>query len=229
VNELLRVALWSAVTIALYCMANTLHRRWPRPWLMPVLTAPVFLAVVLLSLQISYQQYIAGTHWLVLMLGPAMVAFAVPVYEQRALIRAHWPVLLAGILAGSVTALLSSWALASLVGLDDVLMRTLLPRSVSSVFAMDIAGRVGGIPELAAVFVVLSGLLGAIIGEVLLMRIRLRSALTHGALFGMGAHAIGTAHVFRRNRTEGAIAGLVMVLAGVLNVLLAPLVAWVLS
>lgn len=227
-SEPVQILLWSLLTIALYCMATNLHRRWPRPWLMPVLTAPVLLGLVLLSLNVGYEEYIRGTHWLVLMLGPAMVAFAVPVYEQRALVREHWPVLLVGILAGTITALLSSWTLAQLVGVDDVLMRTLLPRSISSVFAMEFAERVGGVPELAAVFVVLSGLLGAIIGEVLLWRLRLRSALARGALFGLGAHAIGTAHAFSKDRTQGAIAGLVMVLAGVLNVLLAPLVVMVL-
>ncbi len=132
-------------------------------------------------------------------------------------------------LAGTVTALLAGWALASMVGLDDTLMRTLVPRSITSVFAMEVAGTVGGVPELAAVFVVITGLLGAIIGEWLLARIHVRSTLARGAAFGVGAHAIGTAHAHQANPAEGALAGLVMVLTGILNVLLAPLIALVLG
>ncbi len=115
IDLLLQVLLWSVVTIALYGAAIQLHRRWPRRWLMPVLVAPVLLGSVLLTLHVSYRDYIRGTNWLVLMLGPTMVAFAVPIYEQRALVREHWPVLLLGMIAGTTTALLSSWALASLL------------------------------------------------------------------------------------------------------------------
>jgi predicted murein hydrolase (TIGR00659 family) len=216
---------WSAATVGLYLAAKRLYRRWPRWWLMPLAVTPALLIIAVLVLHGSYRDYIRGTHWLVALLGPATVAFAVPIYEQRALIRRHWPVLAIGVLAGSATAMGSSWALATVLGLDGTLRLSLLPRSMSTPFAMEVAGHIGGVPELTAVFVVLTGLLGAVLGEVALARFPIRSTLVRGALLGMGAHGAGTAKAHEMGREEGSIAGLVMVLVGLFNVLMAPLLA----
>ncbi len=177
---------------------------------------------------IRYDEYFAGTRWLVWMLGPATVAFAVPIYEQRALIRAHWPVLLVAMIAGSVTAIATSWWLATLVGLEGSLRLTLLPRSISTPFAMEVARGIGGVPGLTAVFVVATGLLGAVLGDALIAATRTRSPLARGAVFGIGAHAIGTARALQIGQREGAIAGLTMVLTGLLNLISAPLLAMLL-
>lgn len=216
---------WSILTIVFYLVAKRLYRRWPRWWLMPLAVTPALLIVVVLSLHESYRDYIRGTGWLVTLLGPATVAFAVPIYEQRAMIRRHWPVLAAGMLIGTATAMLSSWGLATLLGLDGSLRLSLLPRSISTPFAMTVSGDIGGIPDLTAVFVVLTGVLGAVLGEFLLAWLPIRSSLARGALFGLGAHGAGTAKAHEIGREEGSVAGLVMVLVGLLNVLAAPLLA----
>ena len=225
IEPLFQALLWSVLTIAFYWVAKRVYTRWPRWWLMPLLVTPVLVAAAVLSLHATYHDYIRGTKWLVLLLGPATVAFAIPIYEQRALIRLHWPVLLVGMIAGSITAIASSWALARLVCLDQALLLSLLPRSISTPFAMEVSGDIGGIPDLTAVFVVITGVAGAVIGDMVLARIPLASALARGALFGIGAHGAGTARAHQIGETEGAVAGLVMVLVGVLNVLAAPLVA----
>jgi predicted murein hydrolase (TIGR00659 family) len=221
----LHALLWSVVTIGFYLLAKRIYRRWPRWWLMPLAVTPVLVATTVLALHASYKDYIGGTRWLVLLLGPATVAFAIPIYEQRALIRRQWPVLLAGMLAGSATAILTSWALARLVGLDRELLLSLLPRSISTPFAMEVSGEIGGVPDLTAVFVVVTGIAGAVIGDLILARVPIASALARGALFGVGAHGAGTARAHQIGETEGAVAGLVMVLVGLLNVLAAPLIA----
>lgn len=216
---------WSVVTIGFYWLAKRVYRKWPRWWLMPLAVTPVLVATVVLSLHASYHDYIRGTKWLVLLLGPATVAFAIPIYEQRALIRRHWPVLLIGMIVGSLTSIASSWALAALVGLDHTLLLSLLPRSISTPFAMEVSGDIGGVPDLTAVFVVVTGIAGAIIGDMILARVPLASALARGALFGVGAHGAGTARAQQIGETEGAVAGLVMVLVGLLNVFVALLIA----
>jgi len=223
-EPLVQAAVWSLATILLYLLAKRVHRRWPRWWLMPLAVAPALLMIAALALNVSYRDYIRGTHWLVALLGPATVAFAVPIYEQRALIRRRWPLLLAGMIAGSLTAVATSWALAYLLGIDGELRLSLLPRSISTPFAMEVSGEIGGVPDLTAVFVVLTGLIGAAVGDIVLARLPLRSTLAKGALFGVGAHGAGTARAHQIGREEGAIAGLVMVLVGLMNVALAPLI-----
>lgn len=216
---------WSIATIGFYWAAKRIYRKWPCWWLMPLAVTPALLGVAVLSLHASYQDYIRGTKWLVLLLGPATVAFAIPIYQQRGLIRRQWPVLLVGLVVGSATSMLSSWGLATLVGLDGQLRLSLLPRSISTPFAMEVSDDIGGVPELTAVFVVLTGIVGAVIGDVMLARMPFGSALARGALFGLGAHGAGTARAHQIGEIEGAVAGLVMVLVGLMNVLAAPLLA----
>jgi putative effector of murein hydrolase len=207
-NPIALTIVWSAATIAFYQLGKAIHRHRPYWWTAPLVVTPALLLAIALAFHTSYRDYFSGAHWLVVLLGPATVAFAIPIYEQRAVVRRHWPVLLAGALVGSCAAIASAWALASLMGLSGSLRLSLLPRSVSTPFAM-------------AVF-------GAALGETMLRWLPLRSALARGAMLGMGAHGVGVAKALQIGRDEGSIAGLVMVLVGLLNVLAAPLLAQVL-
>ena len=152
-EPLLQALFWSLLTIGLYVLGKRIYRRRPSWWASPLVVAPLLLIVAALALHVSYREYIRGTHWLLALLAPATVAFAIPIYEQRALIRRHWPLLILGVLVGSVTAMLSSWGLASLLGLDGTLRLSLLPRSVTTPFAVIVSGDIGGAPALTAVFV----------------------------------------------------------------------------
>lgn len=216
---------WAAATIGLYLAARALHLRLPRWWTSPLLLTWGLCLALAASLHASYGDYIRGTHWIMALLGPATMAFAMPIYEQRALIRRHWPVLLAGVGVGSILAVGSGWVLAGLLGLSPDLRLSVLPRSVTTPFALAFSSDIGGIPELTATCVVVTGLFGAAAGEVLLKLLPLSSPFARGALFGMGAHGAGVAKARQVGREEGMVAGLVMVLAGLASVALAPLLA----
>lgn len=219
-------ALWSAVTLAIFAATRAVHRRNPRWWLMPLLTAPLLIGAMLLLLHIPYATYRAGTGWLLWMLGPCITAFAVPIYDQRAMIRRYWRPLAAGMIAGSATSFLSGWVLAGALGIDGPFRLSLLPRSVSTPFAMALSAQIGGMPDITAVFVIATGILGALLGEAAVLRGIPSSRTAQGAMVGVSAHAIGTAQVQPIHPRVGAIAGLSMVLTGLLNMALAPLVLW---
>lgn len=225
---LLLAAFWSAITVALYFLSKAAYRRLPHLLLSPLVFAPALLIALAVATRETYADYSRSTHWLVMLLGPATVAFAVPIYEQRATIRRYWPALALGVAVGSSVAMASAWTLASLLSLDGNLRLSLLPRSVSTPFAMTVSADIGGVPDLTAVFVVITGVLGAALGETLLRVLPLRSALSRGALLGMGAHGAGVAKAQQIGAEEGTIAGLVMVLVGLVNVLAAPLLSLVL-
>ncbi len=196
---------------------------------MPLVLTPVIIAGLVLLLHVSYQDYAHGTKWLVQLIGPTTVAFAIPIYAQRALICQHWRILIIGVIAGSFTAILSSWSLALLVGLDENIRLSLLSRSISTPFALEVSQSIGGIPELTAIFVIITGILGAIIGESILKHLSFHSPLARGALLGAGAHAAGTAQAYKIGHVEGTIASMVMILSGLFNVLLLPLMSHLLK
>lgn len=222
------IAVWSGLTLASFAASRLVYRRWPRWWLMPLITAPLMIACALLTLHIPYATYRGGAGWLLWMLGPAVTAFAVPIYDQRALIRRYWRPLAAGMVAGSATSFLSGWALASALGIGGVLRLSLLPRSISTPFAMALSAQIGGMPDVTAVFVIATGILGALLGEAAVKRGLPRSQVAQGAMVGVSSHAIGTAQVQVHDSGVGAISGLAMVLTGLLNLALAPLILWLL-
>ncbi|MCU1720940.1 LrgB family protein [Pseudomonas sp. 5P_5.1_Bac1] len=216
---------WLALTVATYLGSRWLYRRTGRYLLSPLILVPAVLLAIAVPLHTAYAEYSRDTHWLMAVLGPVTVAFAVPIWQQRRLLARHWPALGLGMLMGSAASIASSWALARLLSLDSAVSLSLLPRSITTPFAMPLAQELGGVPELTAVFVMFTGVLGALFGGVLLRWLPLRTPLARGALFGVGAHGAGVSRAHEVGGEEGSVAGLVMVLTGLLNLFAAPLLS----
>lgn len=214
---------WLVLTLAAYGLSRWLYRRTGRYLLSPLILVPALLLAVAVPLNTAYAEYSRDTHWLMLVLGPVTVAFAVPIWQQRTLLAQHWMALLLGMLAGSVASIGSSFWLARALALDTSLTLSLVPRSITTPFAMPLAQSLGGVPDLTAVFVMFTGVFGALMGGILLKWLPLRSSLARGALFAVGAHGAGVSRAREVGNEEGSVAGLVMVLTGVLNLFAAPL------
>lgn len=134
------------VTLVLYFANKRLYRRRRSLLLMPLVLTPMVLVLLLVVTHISYQSYIGETHWLLWLLGPATIAFAVPVYENLHIIRRHWLSLSAGVLTAVVVAVYSSVWLARWLTLPDEVQRSLAVRSITTPFALEAAKQMGGNP-----------------------------------------------------------------------------------
>ena len=189
------------VTLGLYFANKRLYRRFHKLPLMPLVLTPVLLVLILVFGHISYQSYMGESHWLLWLLGPATIAFAVPVYDNMAIIKRHWMSLTAGVVTASVVA-------------------------VTTPFALAAAKPLGGQPDLVALFVVVTGVFGMAIGDVLFLRLSISAGMAKGAGFGAASHGAGTARSYELGQQEGVVASLVMMLSGVVMVLAAPLVRW---
>ncbi|HZZ83718.1 MAG TPA: LrgB family protein [Anaeromyxobacteraceae bacterium] len=209
-------------TLALYAAARALHARARSVLLSPLLVVPALLVAALLALHVPYARYMRGGRLLGDVLGPITVAFAVPLYRHRDLLRRHAAELAAGLCSGSLVAVVSSVALARAAGLDGAVVRSMAPRTITTPLAMAAASTLGGVPALAAVFVILTALVGVVVGRLLISRLPLRSPLSRGALLGLGAHGAGTAQAMELGAVEGTVAGLVMICAGLLVLAGAP-------
>ncbi|WP_283182992.1 LrgB family protein [Pseudomonas svalbardensis] len=219
---------WLAFTLLAYLFSRWIYRRSGHYVLSPLILVPALLLALAVPLHTAYAEYSSNTHWLMLVLGPVTVAFAVPIWQQRQMLMRHWSALLLGMLAGSVASIGSSFGLAKALALDSSVTMSLVPRSITTPFAMPLAQDLGGVPELTAVFVMFTGVFGAMLGGILLKWLPLHSALARGALYGVGAHGAGVSRAHEVGGEEGSVAGLVMVLTGLLNLFAAPLLAAVL-
>ncbi|CAD6523689.1 LrgB family protein [Paraburkholderia sabiae] len=211
------------LTVALYFASKALYARFRSPWLTPLLAVPAVLAAIVVVARIPYAVYFQDTRWLMWLLGPATVAFAVPIYEYRELLKRHWISLTVGVTVGIVVAVGGSLALSKLLHLSPELQRSLMTRSVSTPFALAVSDKIHAPKDLTALFVIATGVCGMLFGEIVLALVPLRTRLARGALFGAAAHGVGTAKARELGSEEGVVASLTMMIAGVVMVLLAPL------
>ncbi|MGA6098284.1 LrgB family protein [Stutzerimonas marianensis] len=212
-----------AITLAAFQLAFAAYERTRWVFLQPVLVSMLLVIGILLLCSLSYAEYRASAQMLTVLLGPATVALAVPLYLNLRRIRELFaPIMLTLLVAGTgATAL--GMALAWGFGADRVILMTLAPKSVTSPIAMLVAEQIGGIAALAAVFVMITGILGAIFGPALLRLCRVSNPAARGMALGLTAHAVGTAQALQESDESGAFAALAMSLMGVMTAVLLPL------
>ncbi|MGI4841609.1 MAG: LrgB family protein [Janthinobacterium lividum] len=211
------------ITLGAYQLAVGAYEKTRWIFLQPVLVSMLILIGVLVACGIDYTEYRKSTDILNILLGPATVALAVPLYlNLRRIRQLFWPTLttlvLGGVLATS-SCLLLGW----LFGADHMILMTLAPKSVTSPIAMLVAAQIGGVAALAAVFVLITGVIGAIFGPGMLSMLGVENPAARGMALGLTAHAVGTSVAIQEGEECGAFAALAMSLMGVSTAVLLPL------
>ncbi|MBI4195294.1 MAG: LrgB family protein [Betaproteobacteria bacterium] len=213
------------ITLLAYQGAYWIYRRANfNPLLNPVLLAIIMLVAALHVTGTPYATYFDGAQFVHFLLGPATVALAVPLYAQFDRLRALALPLAGALLAGSLTAIGSVVGIAWLLGAGESTLLSLAPKSVTAPIAMGIAEKIGGIPSLTAVLVVMTGVSGAMMAKYVLDALRIRDHGVRGFAVGLASHGIGTARAFQVSEQAGAFAGLGMGLNGFATAILMPLV-----
>lgn len=217
-----------ALTVSLYWGAVKLKARYR--WVHPLIfTAAAIIAILLLS-DIPYEDYRIGGEWLSWALGPATVALAVPLYKHASLIRSKLAPVMTGITLGAIVSAGMTVCIFYLTGASMELMYSAVAKSSSAPFSMEIARRLGGIPELAAAISVLTGLFGSLAGPAFLRLCGVKSDIAIGAAIGTSSHGIGTARLMETSELQGSVSGFAMAAAGMISTLLMlPVYWWLLS
>ncbi|GGY78748.1 LrgB family protein [Marinobacter zhanjiangensis] len=211
------------MTLVAYLLAFQLYQRGGgSPLLNPVLTAVVMIILVLLASGIPYPDYFDGAQFVHFLLGPATVALAVPLYQQLSRLRQLWLPVSIAIVSGVIFAAGSSVALAWALGATTQTQLSLAPKSATAPVAMGISETIGGLPSLTAVLVVVTGIVGAVLGTRLFDLFRIRDDSVRGIAMGVAAHGIGTARAFQVSKTMGAFSGLAMALSAFATALIVP-------
>ncbi|MFZ1471259.1 MAG: LrgB family protein [Paracoccaceae bacterium] len=217
--------LWLTATLIAYAIGDACFRAANRmPVVNPVLIAVVVLGSLLWVTGTPYATYFEGAQFVHFLLGPATVALAIPLALNLPRLRNALVPVLAALLAGSLTAIVSALAIARAFGADHDLLASLAPKSTTAPVAIGISESLGGSPTLTAVLVILTGITGAVIATPLLNLLRLKDWRARGFATGVASHGIGTARAFQVHPVAGAFAGLGMALNAILTALLAPLV-----
>jgi predicted murein hydrolase (TIGR00659 family) len=210
-------------TIILFILFTKLYQRFPHPIMIPLVTTTIVSAVVLLVFDIPYTTYMEGGEWLQKMLGPAVVALAYPLYNQRAIIMKYKYSILSGLLIGMITGLVTIFVLLKWIGVTSSWMLTALPKSLTTPVGMQVSETIGGIPPLTAVFVMIAGFVGAIIGPLVIKYGKIDSAVSRGVAVGSASHGVGLVKLREYGEQELSVGSLSMGLTAVIGAFFCPL------
>lgn len=219
-SEFMQNSAFAGVTLSLvsYMFGVELKKRLKCGILNPLLISIIVSIAVLLAAHVDYDTYNMGAKYLSWLLTPATVCLAIPLYEQLELLKRNWAAVMAGIVSGVLTSMASVFVLALLFGLNHQEYVTLLPKSITTAIGMGVSEELGGYVTITVAVIVITGVLGNILGEFVCKVFGIKEPIAKGLALGTSAHAIGTAKALEMGEVEGAMSSLSIAVAGVLTV-----------
>lgn len=218
-----------ALTVSVFQVATLLYRRTRLIVFTPAAFSIFFIILLLTLTGVHYGDYQSGGKMIQFLLGPSVVALAVPLYELRKeVLKRKLPILL-GVFAGAATSIISAGGVAMLAGATHDVVISTLPKSATTPIALGISEKTGGIAPLTAAMVVFTGCLGAVCGPEFCRLVGIRAKAAMGLAMGTACHGLGTARMLEVDRFGAAIAGLAIGLNGLATAILVPALTWFLG
>ena len=228
-NQLMRTLLETPIfgillSVSAYEIGILINKKSNKNALMnPLLIAILIVIAVLLGFGIPKENYDKGGNYILFFLGPATVVLAIPLYKQMELLKKDIVPILTGIIVGSLTSILSVVFLSKLFHVNLSVATSMIPKSVTTAIGMEVSKQIGGITSLTVAVIVLTGIMGAVIGPSLLKIFKIKDEVAQGVAIGTAAHAVGTSKAMELGETQGAMSGLSIGIAGLVTVILAPI------
>lgn len=219
----------AAVSLFAYMLGLKLKKIFKSGIFNPLLISIIITIIVLLAAHINYDTYNMSAKYLSWLLTPATVCLAIPLYEQLTLLKKNLVAVLAGIVSGVLTSLVTVFVLALIFGLSQQEFVTFLPKSITTAIGMGVSEELGGYVTITVVVIVVTGVLGNILAEPVCRLFRIKEPIAKGLAIGSAAHAIGTAKAMEMGEVEGAMSSLSIAVAGILTVAGASAFSWIYS
>lgn len=209
-----------ALSLFMYFTVDFL-KKWVKTSLFnPLLISSLLIILILSLLKIEYSEFNQSAQWLHFMLTPATIVLAVPLYQQFKLLQEHALVIFLGVLSGVIASLISVYLLSLLFGLDQTMLITLLPKSITAAIAIGVAEEYQGIVTITVAAVIITGITGNVIAEPVCKFFRIKNPIAKGIAIGTSSHVVGTSKAMEMGEVEGAMSSLAIVVAGLTTVIL---------
>jgi putative effector of murein hydrolase len=216
------------LTLGAYVIGCWVNQKFGRVWSSPILISPLLIIAVLSATHTDYATYQTSTQLITFLLGPAQMAMVIPLYKHADVFLRHLRPILTGVSVGSCSGVASVIGIAYLFQLSHPTIVSLAPKSITTPMAVSVSHLLGGLPELTALFVTMTGLSGILIGPVILRWAGITNNLVKGLAMGTAASMVGAARAAQWGEPEGAMGILGMTLSAVFMAVLAPELLWVL-
>lgn len=220
-KEILCNSAYFGVTVSLlgYGIGMMLKKKFKYGFLNPLLISILFVMAVLLLVGVDYETYEASGKYLSYLLTPATVCLAVPLYQQIVLLKKHLAAVVCGIAAGVIASLGSVLLLCVIFRLGHSAYVTLLPKSITTAIGIGVAEELGGMTTITVAVIIITGVLGNVIGEGVCRLFRIQEPIAVGLAIGTASHAIGTSKAMELGEIQGAMSSLAIAVAGLLTVI----------
>lgn len=212
-----------AITLITFVIGNKLKDKFKLAILNPILISFILVSIVLIIFDIDYESYNQGGRYISFLLTPATVCLAIPLYQQLGLLKKHFKAVLIAISVGVITSLSSILFFSLLLNIDKVTFISILPKSITTAIGVGISEELGGIPTITVLSILITGITGNIIAEYICKIFKIKNPISKGLAIGTSAHAVGTSKALEIGEVEGAMSSLSIAIAGLLTVLLAPI------
>lgn len=213
------------ISLISYGIGIFLKKKTKKAFMNPLLISIVLVIAFLLIFDVNYDSYNQSAKYLSYLLTPATVSLAIPLYQQIELLKKNLGAILLGILSGVLTSLLSILVMSMIFHLSHEEYVTLLPKSITTAIGMGVCEELGGYVTISVAVIIVTGILGNMIGEFICKCFRIRNSISKGLALGTSSHAIGTARAMEMGQIEGAMSSLAIVVSGLMTVVLASIFA----
>ncbi|GIM27693.1 LrgB family protein [Clostridium polyendosporum] len=213
-----------ALSLIAFEIGIIFYKKTKLPIFNPLLIAIALIIVFLTTFNIDLETYNEGAQFINIFLGPATVILAVPLYKQINLLKRYSLPIIAGIFIGSTVGITSIIILSYLLGLNDTLIKSLVPKSVTTPIGIEISSQLNGIISITVVGIIVSGIIGAVFGPLICKILKIENNIAVGISLGTASHAVGTTKALEIGETEGAMSSLSIGIAGIMTVFLAPII-----
>ncbi|OFI50064.1 antiholin LrgB [Floricoccus tropicus] len=191
----------------------------------PLFVAMILGVVVLKLTGITYEEYNHGGKVISFFLEPATVAFAIPLYKKREVLKKYWLEIVSAISLGTFASLFAVVFSAQIVGMEKSVMASILPQAATTAIAVPVSQSVGGIGEITSFTVIFNGVLVYALGSICLKYLHIKNPIARGLALGAAGHALGVSVAMDSGDTEAAMASISVVIVGVITVIAVPLFA----
>ncbi len=203
------------LTIGAYMFANRLQKKaHGNPLLNPLLVAIILCIIFLKSFDIDYDNYARGGQYISFLIGPATVALVVNLYKNIDLLKKNVLAVFVGIFVGAVTSMVTVFLLSKLFKLDDRIIKTLLPKSLTTAIGVPLAEEYGGLTDITTIAIIVTGVTGSVIATTVMKILKIKDPVARGVGIGTSSHAVGTSKALQMGEAEGAMSGLSIALHG---------------
>lgn len=211
------------ITIFSFYVGVLIQKKLNLKFLSPMITSSFIIISVLLIFNIPYESYKKGADLITFFVAPATIVLCIPLYKNIGIIKKYFFPIFLGCFFGILFSVVVTYFLCNLFGINREILLSLFPKSVTSSIGYEVSKKIGAVVELTMLFIIICGVIGYCVGEILFKIFKIENKIAKGVALGTSSHVLGTVKAVELGEIEGAISTVSITVSGIIAVVLIPI------